>query len=91
MHVRDGKLPDVTENEEREMRDEIDHWLVSTVVYTQPKMLHLPDSDGETPLCEDYDPDGFAEKDLAVYPVGYRDVCTQCGYKWRNDGENDEI
>lgn len=49
--------------------------------------LHLPDGDGgilgnKLSSAEEAD---LVEKAVAVYPVGYREVCPFCLEKWRAD------
>lgn len=96
MNIQNRQPVEVTEKEERVIRKEISEWIVSKNVHSQNKQLHLPDNG--RPFCEsgsggiitgsDSKPAKFTSKSVEIFPVGYRDICTLCGYMWRQ--ENNE-
>jgi len=89
-------IDDPHQDEERAIRDEIDHWIQSTSAGGIGNCkLHIPKED--KPLCfhqrsdQPHGPvgqsaDEYTTKDLAVMPFGYRDICLYCTQLWR-DGE----
>jgi hypothetical protein len=90
------RMPEVRTIEEKAIRETIDCWIQGNGY--KCKRLHIPAPDGEIePYCNvmirgnrpgnhQYDDEiRWLEKDLAVYPPGYKDVCRACATKWRND------
>jgi len=76
----------VTPAEEQAMRDEIDAWVHPEGASMSDGRLHIS-CDGK-PLCTEREGQGgrakgYVEKDVAVFPPGYREVCQYCGSLFR--------
>lgn len=83
-----NKLPDVTEEEEAEIREEFEEF-VALPNCTSESALHLPSEDGsEYPArCTQVVPEANIRRvSPAIYPPGYRRICARCAAAWR---END--
>jgi hypothetical protein len=85
-------IADVKRREEREIREHIDKFVQPTSAASSKGRLHIS-RDGD-PLCVDLkehngrgplskDATEYVEKDPAVFPVGYRDLCKYCVMLWR--------
>jgi hypothetical protein len=78
----------LTEAEEKRCRGEIDGWLIACSANSDNK-LHIPGGNGE-PVCAHRTTlhgsgriEEWKEKDTAVYPLGWKDVCRYCSAIWR--------
>lgn len=85
MSQRGKELPKVTEEEEREIREDRHEILVRST-QTTGKSLHLTDGQADT-LCSTRDELDFDMKTFAMYPPGYKTICRRCAKIWRDNNE----
>lgn len=76
-----SELPQVTEAEEREIREAYDRVAVTSRRARLGKVLHLATDDGK--VCGHPMHGDVVHKSFAVYPVGYRQICRECAEYWR--------
>ena len=97
--MSDIEFKGATKNEEHQIRDEYNQFVIGSGM--QCKTLHLPGFGKDiNTLCDKChllntnktsdDGSEWKTKNVAVYPVGYRDICKSCVEKWRKIKMNAE-
>lgn len=88
-----SEKPEVSEDEERQIRDEIEFWVRGSG--DMAKRLHIPANGNVEPICtttighksrgrsEYYTDIEWIRKELAVFPLGYCPICRGCAERWR--------
>ncbi|ELZ80118.1 hypothetical protein C455_07125 [Haloferax larsenii JCM 13917] len=75
--MNDSEKKLATEEEEREIRDEIEEFTHSTS--GSPTLLHIPDGDTTDPLCGYTKGKNWRREPVTAFPaIGYRELCRHC-------------
>jgi len=91
---RSQPIPDATDAEKQQMRDETDTVIVSKRTASNSGKMHI--SNDSEPLCADRKQHNghcgssnkeieYKTKSIKVYPPGYREWCSYCVEVWRDE------
>jgi len=76
-----------TDSQQAELRDRVDAWLVPMNMCNNDWKFHIPGGDGHA-VCEGtrgMTLPSLEEKDVGVYPRGWRPVCAYCWTAYEED------